>query len=332
MTSSAKKKRERKKDFQKPKLKVGKAKPKPVNQTDTSFRAKAIVLNQQLNIDAPTLATQYLHHVSLLSSRSDSQRRDSLSFLTSYHTTTNKSSSFALTTGALLDKLCPSMLDGNSSIRSQLLKLLQALPRRDIQDHVLKLLPHIRAGMTHLSRDVRLTSVELLSWLVGVAGTELVSCAGGWYRTLECFTIMLAWTPSEMGKWKASNQSLGENKSAARVVTALAEFLEAGLLDTSSKEKANLIADTFPLWQTHHHQIPNKSHAYSYLNLFGAPRGTKNQMLEDREDRLRLYNEQFGTLIEAGVCASKREGGELGRATGLLSKVLDRAGLDDAGR
>jgi hypothetical protein len=40
MTSSTKKKRERKKDFQKPKLKVGRVKPKPANQTDTSFRAK----------------------------------------------------------------------------------------------------------------------------------------------------------------------------------------------------------------------------------------------------------------------------------------------------
>jgi hypothetical protein len=40
MGSSAKKKRERKKDFQKPKLKVGKPKPKAANQTDTNFRAK----------------------------------------------------------------------------------------------------------------------------------------------------------------------------------------------------------------------------------------------------------------------------------------------------
>jgi len=40
MGSSAKKKREKKKDFQKVKLKVGKAKPKPVNSTDTSFRSK----------------------------------------------------------------------------------------------------------------------------------------------------------------------------------------------------------------------------------------------------------------------------------------------------
>lgn len=330
MTSSAKKKRERKKDFQKPKLKVGKARPKPVNQTDTSFRAKAIVLNQQLNVEAPTLPAQYLHHVSLLSSRSDSQRRDSLAYLTTYHTTTAKSSGLPLTTGALLDKLCPLMLDGSSSVRSQLLRILQALPKRDVQDHVLKLLPHIRAGMTHLARDIRLSSVEVLSWLTGVAGTEVVSCAGGWYKTLECFTTMLAWTSSEIGKWSTSNPSLDENKSSAKAVTVLAEFLEAGLLETSTKENVHLIADTFPLWQTYRHQIPIKSYAYSYLNLFGPPRDAKNQMLEDRDDRLRVYNDNFRVLIEAGMSAGKKEGGERGRSTGLLSKVLDRAGLDDA--
>lgn len=40
MGSSDKKKKEKKKDFQKPKLKVGKAKPKSANFTDTSFRSK----------------------------------------------------------------------------------------------------------------------------------------------------------------------------------------------------------------------------------------------------------------------------------------------------
>jgi pre-rRNA-processing protein IPI1 len=60
MTSSSKKKREKKKDFQvkgkmrsvdvyesncpqKPKLKVGKTRPKAANSTDTSFRAKCEV-------------------------------------------------------------------------------------------------------------------------------------------------------------------------------------------------------------------------------------------------------------------------------------------------
>lgn len=40
MGSSSKKKKEKQKDFQKPKLKVGKAKPKADNFTDTSFKAK----------------------------------------------------------------------------------------------------------------------------------------------------------------------------------------------------------------------------------------------------------------------------------------------------
>ena len=331
MTSSAKKKRERKKDFQKPKLKVGKAKPKPSNQTDTSFRAKAIVLNQQLNVEAPTLSAQFLHHVSLLSSRSDSQRRDSLSFLTTCYTTSEKPPSFPLTTGALLEKLCPLMLDGSGAVRSQLLKLFQSLPRHDIQDHVPKLLPHIRAGMTHLSKDIRLTSIDVLSWLTAIAGAELVSCAGGWYKTLECFTTMLAWTSSDIGKWSTSKPSLGDTKATAKIVTVLAEVLEAGLLDTSTKENEHVIADAFPLWQTYYHQIPTKSNAYSYLNLFGPPRDAKNQMLEDREDRLQVYNDPFRSLVEAGMSAGRREGGELGRATGLLSKVLDRADPDANG-
>ena len=306
MTSSTKKKREKKKDFQKAKLKVGKARPKPTNATNTSFRAKAIVLNQQLNVDAPTASAQFLHHTSLLTSKSDSQRKDSISFLSSCYATSEKSN-FPLTTGALLDKLCPLILDGSSGVRQQLLKMLPVLPNHDIQDHVSKLLPHIRAGMTHLSRDIRLSSVDVLSWLTGTAGTELVSCAGGWYKTLECFTAMLSWTSSEIGKWSASKPSLGDTRSSARIVTVLAEFLEAGLLDTSTKENVHLIADTFPLWQTYHHQIPTKSNAYSFLNLFGPPRDAKNQMLEDREDRMRVYNETFRLLIEAGMSTERRK-------------------------
>lgn len=40
--SSARKKAEKKKDFQKQKLKVGKTKPKASNVTDTSFKSKGM--------------------------------------------------------------------------------------------------------------------------------------------------------------------------------------------------------------------------------------------------------------------------------------------------
>ena len=49
MGSSAKKKKEKKQDFQKAKLKVGKARPKNTNATDTSFSAKSIVLKSNIS-------------------------------------------------------------------------------------------------------------------------------------------------------------------------------------------------------------------------------------------------------------------------------------------
>lgn len=214
-------------------------------------------------------------------------------------------------------------------MRLQLLKLLQALPKTDVEDHVPKLLPHIRAGMTHLSRDIRLSAVDVMSWLIGAAGSELVSCAGGWYQSLECFTTLLAWNSVEVGKWSASKPSLGDGRSAAKVVTVFAEFLEAGLVITASTQEVEPLANDFPFWHLRYHRLPTKSNAYAYLNLFGPPRDVKNQMLEDREDRLRVYNDTFRAGIEAGMSATKKEGGELGRATGLLSKALDRANLDD---
>ncbi|PBP28336.1 pre-rRNA-processing protein IPI1 [Diplocarpon rosae] len=83
MGSSMRKKKEKKKDFQKPKLRVGKTKAKADNFTDTSFRAKSIVLNQQsLTTTAPSPAHQLNHYLSLASSsKSDSQRKDAMSYL-----------------------------------------------------------------------------------------------------------------------------------------------------------------------------------------------------------------------------------------------------------
>jgi pre-rRNA-processing protein IPI1 len=42
MGSSARKKAEKKKDFQKQKLRVGKQRPKASNATDTSFKSKGV--------------------------------------------------------------------------------------------------------------------------------------------------------------------------------------------------------------------------------------------------------------------------------------------------
>lgn len=114
-------------------------------------------------------------------------------------------------------------------------------------------------------------------------------------------------------------------KSTARIMAVLAEFIRTGLgSDNDYASDPNVFAVDFPLWQVRTVAIPTKSNAYSYLNLFGPQTETDNQMLEDREDRMEVFSKHFEPVILAGIDAAKKEGGELGRASGLLVKTLNR--------
>ena len=332
MGSSAKKKREKKKDFQKAKLKVGKARPKPANSTDTSFRSKAIIISQQsLSLTAPSVSSQFSHHVSLLTSRSESQRKESLAYLTTGVASRPVGSPLQLPASTLLPKLCPLILDGSSGVRNQLLKVFQALPDGEVADHAAEILPYIRAGMTHLAADIRMSAVSVLSWLTRVAGSEVVSCPGGWYRTLDCFMTVLGWNGEGEAKW-ASNKpmfakSAVEGKPLIRNMQVLAEFVAAGLddgIDVNDAKECHQ-RSSFPLWDVKHHYVPEKSNAYAYLSLFGTPKDDDNAMLEVREDRLRVFDERFRTVVELNLDSAKSEGGELGRAAALMTKALKAA-------
>jgi pre-rRNA-processing protein IPI1 len=332
MGSSVKKKREKKKDFQKAKLKVGKARPKPANSTDTSFRSKAIIISQQsLSLTAPSVSSQFSHHVSLLTSRSESQRKESLAYLTTGVASRPVGSPLQLPTSTLLPKLCPLILDGSSGVRNQLLKVFQVLPDAEVADHAAKILPYIRAGMTHLAADIRMSAVSVLSWLTRVAGSEVVSCPGGWYRTLNCFMSVLGWNGEGEAKW-ASNKpmfakSAVEGKPLIRNMQVLAEFVAAGLddgIDFNDAKEGNQ-RSSFPLWDVKHHYVPEKSNAYAYLSLFGIPKDDDNAMLEIREDRLRVFDERFRAVVELNLDSAKSEGGELGRAAALVTKALKGA-------
>lgn len=46
----------------------------------------------------------------------------------------------------ILPALLPLILDASNNVRTQLLKLLRALPTTDVEDHVAQLLPYVRAG------------------------------------------------------------------------------------------------------------------------------------------------------------------------------------------
>jgi pre-rRNA-processing protein IPI1 len=228
-----------------------------------------------------------------------------------------------------LPKLYPLILDGSSGVRAQLLKLFRSLPPGEVEDHVADVLPYVRAGMTHLAADIRLSAVDVLCWLLEDSGSEVVACAGGWYKTLNCFLTMLGWSTQDALKWSSNRASFGksgsEGRPMARTLLALADFIHAGISQPSAevvKPRDATLHSNFPMWYSDQHQVPQKSNAFGYLNLFGMPKDDETEMLEDCEDRRRVFDKTFRTSVEMGLEAARREGGDVGRAASALAKAL----------
>ncbi|KAI5201592.1 hypothetical protein E4T39_05134 [Aureobasidium subglaciale] len=329
MGSSAKKKREKKADFQKTKLKVGKTKAKAANFTDTSFKAKSIVLNQQsLSTAAPSIDQQFTHQLSLVSSKTDSQRRDAINYLT--NTITERPNNLPLPVATILPKIQPLILDASNSVRAALTKLLRTLPPAHVATHVDHMLLYVRAGMTHLAAEIRNSSLDVLEWLLQTAGQELVSCAGGWLKTLHCFLTLLGWhSAAQPGNWSSERAvSFGKPGSAAsklliKQLNILTIFLRAGFTDAdASGNPAAANASCFPLCSTEHQVLYARSTPFRGLNLFGAPKDAENAMYDDAEARKRAFDDVTVRTVARGVSAAKKEGGEIGRAASGLEKVL----------
>ncbi|KAI9670901.1 MAG: rRNA processing protein [Caeruleum heppii] len=208
MGASTKRKKEKKKDFQKPKLRLGRAAPKPQNHTDTSFRSKTIVLNPQksLHTSAPGLVAQVERHISLLSSKTPSQVKDSLAALTNTLRAQRASSadsdggkSMPLSAQTLIPPILPLLNSPHAPIHRLIPTLLSLLPAASTQlpPFIPDLILHLRLGMTSLSASVRDTAVEVLDWLLGIdegtVGAEVVGVKGGWGRLLACFLRGFGW-------------------------------------------------------------------------------------------------------------------------------------------
>jgi pre-rRNA-processing protein IPI1 len=190
--------------------------------------------------------------------------------------------------------------------------------------------------MTHLAADIRTDALALLEWLLEVAQDDVITCPGGWVKTLNCFMSMMGWAVSSGStKWtSASKASFGKaGKSLPRQLLVLAQFLRAGLVE-SEAEAVPISGGMFPLWDVERHMIPTRSNAFAHLNLFGSSRDEEGEMYIDREDRQRVFHKRFQAAVEIGVANAKKEAGEAGRAAAVLTKVLrdgmvDYGGVDD---
>jgi pre-rRNA-processing protein IPI1 len=183
--------------------------------------------------------------------------------------------------------------------------------------------------MTHLASEIRIFGLDVLDWLLGVAGDEVVSCSGGWVKMLKCFLSLLSWQSEATSKWSAS-KSFGrsDSKIQVRQMTTLTAFLRTGLFHVQASASVVSSDRAFPLWQIEHHILSERSNAFAHLNLFGAVRDEEAEMYEDREDRQRVFHDRAETAVVAGLKQATKGGGELGRAAAHLRKVVNEGMAD----
>jgi pre-rRNA-processing protein IPI1 len=304
--------------------------------TLTDIISEAIAIKEQsLSTSAPTVGAQCAHHLGLLRHKSDTQRRDSLAYLTTVMSTHPPSLPLPVSATTVIPAAQPLMTDRSNAVRQQLLKLLQSLPKDDIAYQADKLQLHIRVGMTHIATDVRFFALDVLEWLLGVAGEEVVSCAGGWMKTLKSFMVLLCWQSDNLNsKWstlKSSGKTGDEAKLVVKLMTSLTSFLRVGLLPPLQTTAADMYPPTFPLTDAWHHAPPHVigvSNPFARLNLFGPPRDEESEMYESREDRQRIFRKRVETQIIAGLEQATMGGGQMGRAAAQLRKVVNEGMAD----
>lgn len=184
--------------------------------------------------------------------------------------------------------------------------------------------------MTHLAAEIRTDALAMLEWLVVVARDDIVTCPGGWVKTLNCFMSMMGWAASSGStKWTSTSKaSFGKTgKSLPRQLLVLAQFVRAGLVE-SEVDSGPVAGAMFPMRDVERHMIPTRSNAFAHLNLFGSSRDEEGEMYIDREDRQRVFHKRFQAAVEIGIGNAKKEAGEAGRAAAVLTKAL-KDGMSD---
>ena len=275
--------------------------------------------HQSLSTVEPDVREKFKRNLSLATSKSDTQRKEALAYLTGQ--LSQEPPVNPVGTNNLLDKLLPLISDRSAPVRTQLLKLFRALPASQVRHSAERAIMFVRAGMTHLSADISNDSLSVLEWLLEVTADEVLGCSSGWVKTLKSFFAMMGWalTTSKDG-WSSGAKTGMRAKDAqiyARQIALLTKFLEAGL-----KPEPPIPED--PNWfHNYLYRIPRDPNAFAYLNLYGPPRDEETEMYTTRDARQGVFGRKYQEVVQKGVEKAKKEGGPTGRAAAALEKVID---------
>ncbi|XP_068208815.1 testis-expressed protein 10 homolog [Palaemon carinicauda] len=173
MGKSAKARKAKKADFQKVKIKVGKKLKKAQNETKTDFKARKIILKEQLAVKATkTLVTKKQHDISELLSRLNYHnvyvRQDGINGLREL-VNRYEPSLLLPHLSTFIVRGAPAILDPDPLIRSSAVKFLEAIIMKmgpSIEPYFNVLATHLSCAMVHLNIGVQGDSLQLIKVLI----------------------------------------------------------------------------------------------------------------------------------------------------------------------
>ncbi|XP_038077607.1 testis-expressed protein 10 homolog [Patiria miniata] len=244
MAKGGRKNKEKRKDFQKVKFKVGKKKPQADNFTVTTFKSQAIQIREQLksgpvDADEPTtLKKKNIHDLLChLNHYNVSIRQSSIAGmkeLLSAHP-----SLISQHLAILIDSLSILMTDKEDAVRKAGISLLQLVLQATPADRVGPFFPvlsaHLTCAMTHLQEDIQLDSLAILDLMLASYPRLLTG------RSQELLTVFVqlisrqrkqsvGWTEGELDGGELAikpGSRISSHKWRQKVLQRLRQFLTA---------------------------------------------------------------------------------------------------------
>ncbi|CAG8451772.1 10250_t:CDS:10, partial [Acaulospora morrowiae] len=185
-------------DFKKPKLKVGKKKPKAANFTDTSFKSRSIILPSQSisedksneitnsrNLTLNDLVVQLKHY-------SPGTRKDAIQGLKDFFYRYPNTLSESLST--IVNSLARLLIDNDRNVRKTLLSFFAEffpnVPKSDIRPFLPLLIVYTCSAMTHIYEDIRIDAIKFVEIWLSVAPDIVVD--GFWRKIIQNYISLLS--------------------------------------------------------------------------------------------------------------------------------------------
>lgn len=358
---SIRKKKEKKKDFQKPKLKVGKTALNAANHTSTDFKAKRINISsstRNLINNKHDGSSEYMKKLSVVrkTTANLSSRKEILAELLDIVKKDPYNETHQLPLDEIIKVLRMLFLDQSKKIRTDSRAILCELIKHHNNLVVLNhdsIMLFIFSAMTHLKPTIRQDSIYTLRAIIdGGDRLKELTISNHWVRVWKNVLVLMNWK-KENKSYVDANDFKDFEGMRLEQLNFLNEFLQCGCFEAATaSEEAEMREGNAIVVQQHDllstYMIkPNMGMLYRNLKLFGnvnivstnantgmdsdkkldedASTEIDDAMLcEDINDRVKIFIEGFYESVKNGLTDfSKVEDNKLVTVSTKLLKTVD---------